>query len=128
MREVQAALTELRREVRWRSSEPDHLRRRVRALIQLGHLPLGATSDTLVEVVGAIAADAGALVYLCRTGEVDYPVLLSRVTGYPWMVMFDMHGAVETATPLSNPLAYFADDRYVRLGKAGELASRAVGA
>lgn len=115
---------ELRRQVRWRSSEPDHLRRRVRALIQLGHLPLGATIDTLAEVVGAVAADEGAQVYLCRTGEVDYPVLLSRMTGYPWMVMFDMHGAVETATPLSNPVAYFGDDRFVRLGMARDLASR----
>lgn len=93
----------------------------MRALIQLGYLPLGATPDTLAEVVTAIAADADAQVYLCRTGEVDYPVLLSRVTGYPWMVLFDMHGAVETATPLSNPRAYFSDDRYTRVGAAREL-------
>lgn len=38
------------------------------------------------------------MVYLCRAGEIDYTVLLSRVTGYPWIVIFDMQGAVETAT------------------------------
>lgn len=122
VRDVLTALTALRQQVRWRSSEPDHLRQRVRALIELGHLPLGATIDTLAAVVAAIAADPDAQVYLCRSGEADYPVLLSRVTGYPWIVLLDMSGAVETATPSSNPRSYLSDDRFTRLGPAHGLA------
>jgi hypothetical protein len=70
-----------------------------------------------------IAGDDAAELYARLDGE-RRVVLVSRVTGAPWIVEAGLDGAVETAFPSADPVGYVTDPRIVRLGMAGALPRR----
>jgi hypothetical protein len=111
-----AALMALRTAMRWRAdTAQEQFRQRVRVLIRLGHLPLGATLATYEAIVTAVAADRAAEVFLGTSGEV---AVLSNAAGSPRIVVCDRAGVVETAFPSTVPAAFLCFPRFTRLGVA----------
>ena len=115
---VVSAIRRLREQIQWRPKKAEaHLSKR----IALGHLPMTATiadyEALILHVLHAPTAD----VFVYGWDDTIYPTVVAEVESIRWLVMLSLDGIMETAFPPEEPDAYFADQRFQRLGTLKEL-------
>ena len=115
---VLVAIHSVQARVSWKPGKAQqHLRKRK---LQ-GHLPPDATLTEYETIIRAVVSDPKAVVYVFRFGGTDYPTVVTAHRGRAWLVMFDLHGTMETAFPPDDAGAYVENEpRYIPIGVVEE--------
>lgn len=60
-------------------------------------------------------------VYVFTVNEVPYISIVESSADWPWLVMFDQHGMMETAFIVENPQSYLSKPEFRRIGSVEEV-------
>lgn len=111
--QISAALRQVRQQIRWKPDRAlPHLEKRIR----LGHLAPAATLADYEVIIHTVLHQAGAVVYVFRNGGSIYPTVVAQYQDQFWLVMFGLDSVMETAFPPDEPITYFQNPKYQRLG------------
>ena len=111
--QITEAIRQARTEIRWKPGKAQfHLAKRIR----LGHLANTATLADYELIIRLVLSDMDAVVYGFRYNNLLYPTVVAWYQGYLWLVMLGLDGIMETAFPPDEPISYFQNPKYQRLG------------
>lgn len=118
--QVGSAIQQARNQIRWKPGKAQpHLKKRIR----LGHLPPATTLADYQRLIHGILHHPEAVVYSFRYAQTLYPTIVAPYQGQLWLVMFGLDGIMETAFPPDDPIIYFQNPNYQRLGLLEEFLS-----
>lgn len=110
--QIAAAIRTVQTDIRWK---PGCLDRHLITRKKRNHLPSQATAADYEAMIHQVLTGNANIVYLFHMNGVDYVTIVEPAV-QPWLVMFDLHGLMETAFIVENPQSYLNKREFSQIG------------